>query len=62
MELWKIKAHIKSLTGRVITEREYYYLMFGCVNQKCIDRVKQSSVRLKQAIEFGLLNELAKEV
>jgi hypothetical protein len=58
MEWWKIKAHLKGdIFGVPISEREYYYLMFGCVNQKCIDRVKQDGQRLKMLIENRKLSK-----
>lgn len=50
----KLRAHIKGDTlGKLLNEREYYYLMFGCVNAKQISEVKEIGEKLKDAIDLG---------
>ena len=49
----KVRAHIKGdVFGKPINEREYYYLMFGCINSKQIAAVKKLYEDLEDAIDW----------
>jgi hypothetical protein len=47
----KLRAHLKGdILGRSLNGREYYYLMFGCVNAEQIEFIKDCGDRLKKCI------------
>jgi len=48
----KMRAHIKGdILGKPLNGREYYYLMFGCVNAGQIKEIKDLGDKLKICID-----------
>lgn len=59
----KARAHIKGdILGRPLNGREYYYLIFGCVNAEQITEIKNFGDKLKICIENEDYNESEKVI